>query len=151
MIIGYHLTLIKPITFYLIVKKTWIYKLINIKWLTNIKFLGVIIDNKLIWKYHISFLRAKLNKIIWITSKVTRLLNFKALTMIYKSVFIPHIKYANIIWRNTYIDNTNCILLQQKQILRIMYNKQIHDHTNILFLNINPLKFSDHFEKNTSR
>ena len=32
----------------------------NIKRVTNIKFLGVIIDNKLSWKYHISYLRAKL-------------------------------------------------------------------------------------------
>ena len=122
----------------------------NIKRVTHIKFLGVIIDNKLSWKYHISYLRAKLNKIIWITSKVAILLNFKALTMIYKSLFLPHINYANIIWGNTYISNTNCILLQQQKMLRIICNKKIHDHTNILFKNINTLKFCDLVEKNTS-
>ena len=122
----------------------------NIKRVTHIQFLGVIIDNKLSWKYHISYLRAKLNKIIWITSKIARLLNFKALTMIYKSLFLPHINYANIIWGNTYISNTNCILLQQKKMFIIICNKKIHDHTNILFKNINTLKFCDLVEKNTS-
>ena len=82
-----------------------------------------------------------MNKIIWINSKVARLLNFKALTMIYKSLFLPHINYANIIWGNTYISNTNCILLQQQKMLRIICNNKIHDHTNILFKNINTLKF----------
>ena len=33
--------------------------------------------------------------------------------MIYKSLFLPLINYANIIWGNTYVSNTNCILLQQ--------------------------------------
>ena len=59
--------------------------------------------------------------------------------MIYKSLFLPHINYANIIWGNTYISNTNCIPLQQQQMLRIICNKKIHDHTNILFKNINTL------------
>ena len=70
--------------------------------------------------------------------------------MIYKSLFLPHINYANIIWGNTYVSNTNCILLQQQQMLRIICNKKIHDHTNILFKNINTLKFCDLVEKNTS-
>ena len=74
----------------------------NIKCVKNIKFLGVIIDNKLSRKYYISYLRAKMNKIIWITSKVTRLLNLKTQT-IYKSLFFPHIKYSNIIWGKSYI------------------------------------------------
>ena len=103
----------------------------NIKRVTHIKCLDVIIDNKLSWKYHISYLRAKLNKIICITSKVARLLNFKALTMIYKYLFLPHIKYANMIWGNTYISNTNCILIQQ-QMLKIICNTKIQDHRGIM-------------------
>ena len=34
--------------------------------------------------------------------------------------------------------------------LRIICNKKIHDHTNILFKNINTLTFCDLVEKNTS-
>ena len=47
----------------------------------NIKFLGLTIDNKLSWKYHISYLRHKPNNIIWISIKFVRLLNCKALTI----------------------------------------------------------------------
>ena len=32
--------------------------------------------------------------------------------MIYKSIFLPQYKYANIIYGNTYIPNTNYIILQ---------------------------------------
>ena len=39
---------------------------INIKCVQNIKCISVIIDKKLICKYHNSYQRAKLNKIMWI-------------------------------------------------------------------------------------
>ena len=51
---------------------------------------------------------------------------------------------------NTYISNTNASSYNNNNMLRIICNTKIHDHTNILFKNINTLKFCDLVEKNTS-
>ena len=48
-----------------------------------IKFLGVIIDEKLTWKDHISLLRSKLSKTVGMLYRVRHLLNLSALFIWY--------------------------------------------------------------------
>ena len=96
------------------------------------KFLGVIIDEKLTWKDHISFVRSKLSKTVGILYII-----------IYCSLFLPYLTYCAEIWGNTYKSNTQCIFLLQKKIVRIVYGANFRDHTDVIVQDFNILKFYD--------
>ena len=107
------------------------------------KFLGVIIDEKLTWKDHISLVRSKLAKTVGILYRVRHLLNRSALLILYCSLFLPYLTYCAEIWGNTYKSNTQCIFLLQKKIVRIVYGANFKDHTNVIFQDLIFLKFCD--------
>ena len=115
----------------------------NIERVTFYKFLGVIIDDILNWKQHILFLKSKLKKIIWITNIISKFINKKALLHIYNSIFLPHIKYCNIFWGNTYKSNVSCIYILQKRMIRIICKKHFLHHTNGLFIDNSLLKINE--------
>ena len=107
------------------------------------KFLGVIIDEKLTWKDHISLVRSKLAKTVVILYRVRYLLNRSALFILYCSLFLPYLTYCAEIWGNTYKSNIQCIFLLQKKIVRIVYGANFKDHTDVIFQDLNFLKFYD--------
>ena len=55
------------------------------------KFLGVIIDNKLTWKEHVSYICGKVAKGIGIISKVRKYLNRNTLLDLYYSFIYPYL------------------------------------------------------------
>ena len=55
------------------------------------QFLGVIIDEKLTWKDHISLVRSKLAKTVGILYRVRHLLNRSALFILYCPLFLPYL------------------------------------------------------------
>ena len=100
------------------------------------EFLGVIIDEKLTWKDHISLVRSKLAKTVGIVYRVRYLLNRSALFILYCSLFLPNLTYCAEIWGDTYKSNTQCIFRLQKKIVRIVYGASFKDHTPMLFFRI---------------
>ena len=107
------------------------------------KFLGVIIDEKITWKNHISLVRSKLAKTVGILYRVRHLLNRSALFMLYCSLFLPYLTYCAEILGNTYKSNIQCIFPLQKKIVRIVYGANFKDHTDVIFQDLNFLKFYD--------
>ena len=67
---------------------------VEIERVTEIKFLGVIIDNKLCWKPHINYIKAKTSNSIAILYKVEDLLNQASLCTLYCSFILPYITYC---------------------------------------------------------
>ena len=55
------------------------------------KFLGVIIDEKLTWKDHISLVRSKSSNTFGILYRIRHLLNRSALFILYCSLFLPYL------------------------------------------------------------
>ena len=66
------------------------------------KFLGIYIDDKLNWKYHINTVRSKLSKVAAIIYRASCLINQDGIYMLYCSLFLPYINYCSEIWGNTY-------------------------------------------------
>ena len=60
----------------------------------NIKYLGIIIDNKINWTQHINYLNAKLCKDSWVISKLKKYVNIHTLKIIYHSLIYYHLKYC---------------------------------------------------------
>ena len=62
------------------------------------KFLGVVIDNKLTWKSHISLLCKKISKSIAILKLLKYTYPKIILRTLYMSLIYSHLNYCNLIW-----------------------------------------------------
>ena len=79
----------------------------NIKEVQSIKYLGVILDNKLSWIQHISYVKSKISKGIGIMYKARNYVNKNALLGLYHSYIYPYLIYCIESWgtaSNCHID-----------------------------------------------
>ena len=71
-----------------------------IKHVTFTKFIGIIIDDKLKWIHHISYIKNKISKGMGIILKARKVLKRKVLLQLYHSFVIPYLIYCVEIWGN---------------------------------------------------
>ena len=83
-------------------------------------FLGVLINDKLTWKHHISLLKSKLSKCCAVMYKTSFLIDRRGMRILYYSLFSPYIMYCAEIWGNTYAANLKCLILLQKNVVRLI-------------------------------
>ena len=115
------------------------------------KFLGVLIDDKLTWKHHISLLKSKLSKCCAVMYKTSFLIDRRGMRIIYYSLCSPYIMYCAEIWGNTYAANLICLFLLQKKIVRLICGAQRLDHTSSLFNDLRILKLPDMVKLETAK
>ena len=65
---------------------------------SSLKYLGVIVDHKLYWIEHISYVRNKVSKGIGIMYKARRFLNKNSLLSLYHSYIYPYLIYCIEVW-----------------------------------------------------
>ena len=88
---------------------------------SKIKYLGMILDNNLNWKAHLTELSKKLSRAVGLIYKVRHLCPTSVLRSLYYSLFHSHMSYGLILWSNAkqcYIDKIRS--LQKLLSLRIM-------------------------------
>ena len=80
------------------------------------KFLGVEVDDKLLWKYHICspFGCEKLSQYTGILSKIIYKVNSDTALLLYNIMFQLHIHYCNLIWADRYKSALLPIIVLQK-------------------------------------
>lgn len=115
----------------------------EIERVNEIKFLGVILNDKLNWKDHIVYIKSKVCKSIGVLYQVKDVLDCFSLHMLYNSLILPYFGYCTEVWGNTYSSNTRSLFLLQKKALRIINKTGYREHTNSLFVNSGLLKFKD--------
>ena len=103
------------------------------------KYLGVIIDHKLNWIEHISYVKSKMSNGIGIMYKARQFLTKKALFMLYHAYSYPYMTYCIEVWGCASQTKLNCLLLLQKKIIRIMSFFHYLSHTNSLLLSMEVL------------
>ena len=69
---------------------------------TFTKFLEVILDDKLKWTHHISYIKNKISKDMGIILKARKVLKKKVLLQLYHSIVTPYLIYCLEIWGNAY-------------------------------------------------
>ena len=112
----------------------------------SIRFLGIILDENLKFKDHVSYVTSKISKSIGILYKLRCLVSEHTLRSLYYALVFPYLLYGNIVWGGTYVSHTQPVVILQKKIIRIISNVHFTHHTNDLFRNNNILKFQDiHF------
>ena len=98
-----------------------------------IRFLGVIVDDKLTFSQHIHHISNKISKSIGILNKVKRVLNEESLLMLYNSLIHSYLHYCNLIWGHASRTSLNSLLLLQKKALRIISLSPYYAHTAPLY------------------
>ena len=100
------------------------------------KFLGVIIDKNLTWKYHIDHLCSKVAKNIGIMRKLRRFLDADTMVTMYYSFIYPYFNYCIHVWGSTYKTFLNKVFLLQKRVVRIISGVDRQTHTKPLFTSL---------------
>ena len=106
-------------------------------------FLGVYIDSRINWKYHIDKTRCKLSKSLSILYKASIVLDSHNLYIIYCSIMMSYFSYCSEILGGTYDSNIKELILLQKRAIRVVCKCSKYDHTNILFSKLSTLKLKD--------
>ena len=113
----------------------------NIKEVQSIKYLGVILDNKLSWIQHISYVKSKISKGIGIMYKARNYVNKNALLGLYHSYIYPYLIYCIESWGTASNCHIDPLYILQKRILRILTFSNYDVPSELLFryTNILPL------------
>ena len=93
-------------------------------------FLGVVPDEHLNWKAHISNVARKIVKSIGIIFKSRFCLSLSSIRTLYYSLVYPYLMYCVSVWASTYPTNLNRIIILQKR--RIISNQPFDAHTQHL-------------------
>jgi hypothetical protein len=103
---------------------------------TFVKSLGVIIDEELKWKNHISSVLKTIIKSTGLIAKLRHYTNRNTLKLIYYALAYPYLTYGNLVWGNTYPTRLQKIMNVPKKIVRLICFKSYSDHSEPLFLDL---------------
>ena len=109
---------------------------------TKVKFLGVIVDEKLSWKPHIGYISRKISKSLGIMYKIRKYVNTKSLRDLYFTLVYPYLLYCNIVWGTAYKTHLTTLTVLQNKIIRCMgYKQASHTNTDSLYSEMRIMKF----------
>ena len=107
----------------------------------HFKYLGVLLDQKVSWIQHISYVKNKISKGMGIMYKARRYLGSKSLVNLYHSCIYPYLIYCIESWGNAAHCHLDPLFKLQNKIIRIITFSDHNAHTELIFndLNILPL------------
>ena len=112
----------------------------------SIKFLGIYIDQNLSWQAHMSHIKSKISKSLYIMNRVKHQLNKRHLKTIYYSMIDPYLRYGLILWGNTSMTSIKSLGILQKKAIRIVHKQSYNAHTAPLFKEANILDIHKMYE-----
>ena len=121
-------------------------KYVDLESKVYMKYLGVLIDKNLSWKYHIDAIATKISKNVGLIAKLRHYVPRRILLNFYKSLIHPYLTYGLPAWGQAGKTYLNKILIIQKRALRLLFLADVRDHAIPLFLeaNVLPITFLFH-------
>ena len=108
-----------------------------------VRFLGVLLDSTLSWKYHMSELSKKLARTVGLFYKIRHYAPRDTLVLLYHAIFASFLTYGVSTWGLTYPSLLEPVAILQKKIMRsITFNENTAPSTPI-FDTLQILKFND--------
>ena len=101
--------------------------------ITETKFLGVILDNKLSWNAHIKYISKKISKSLSILKMLKSTFPCRILKSLYYSFVYPYFSYCNLIWGGAAKSHLESLVLLQKKCIRNISKVGYLDSTVPLF------------------
>ena len=105
--------------------------------------LGIIIDNRLTWKFHINYISTKIAKSTGVILKARKLFNKDSLLMLYHALVYPYLTYCIHVWGSAYDTHKDRLVILQKKIVRIISGVPPLSHTAPLFMELKLLKLDE--------
>ena len=116
------------------------------KELSLIKFLGLLLDEHLSWKHHLSEFSKKLARTCGMFFKIRNLLPLDVLVCLYNALFLSFLQYALIVWGQTCASYIEPIFKLQKKAVKAT-SFQPHMSSSLpIFKDFKLLKLSEIFE-----
>jgi hypothetical protein len=116
-----------------------------IEYVDSFNFLGIILDNKLNWKYQIENVARKVSKAICILSKLKHILPKSCLKTIYQSLVNSHLNYGLLCWG---FEPKQLLKMQKKAIRHISLSKY-NAHTQPIMKDLQILNIEDLLKRKT--
>ena len=117
----------------------------EIEQVDNIKYLGIIFDNNLNWKCHLSTLSKKIAKSIGIFYKLRYYLDEDVVRKIYFAVIYPHLLYGINTWGCARQSFLKPIQIKMNKIIRIITFSNLREHSLPLFRRCEILRLDEIF------
>ena len=111
----------------------------DIERVSQFTFLGIVLDETLSWKNHITMITNKLSRINGVLHRLKFIFPKNILLTIYKSLFMPHINYGSLVWGN----NFEAISKLQERAIRTITHSHYIAHSEPLLKQLNLLKVKD--------
>ena len=118
---------------------------------TQVKYLGVIFDNKFKWQSHISYVCSKLSSSVGILSKLRYFANMPTLIQVYNSLVKSHLNYALINWGSAGVTSLKPIKVLQNRAIRFMTRSSRYTRLDIDYINLRILKLEDMYQHSLSK
>ena len=115
----------------------------EVKHADTVKYLGVLVDENLKFKSHISKLSGVISRHIGIIGRARYLLNPKLLMLLYGALILPYLTYCACIWGSNYPTTLHPVIVAQKRAVRLIAGVPARTHTSTLFRDLKILKFND--------
>ena len=109
----------------------------------TVKYLGVLVDEDLKFKSHISKVSGLVSRNLGIISRARYLLDKKQLLLLYNALILPYFTYCLVIWGSNYESTLQPVILLQKRAIRLISGVGRIAHTTPLFREMKVLKVVD--------
>ena len=101
----------------------------KLKKVDKVRFLGIMIDEKLSWEPHIEHLVSKLNMKIVMLKRITKFIPKSEYRKLYDTLFKSHMNYCIISWEGVSEFKLQSLFTIQKRCVRLLFGKQFSfDH-----------------------
>jgi len=111
-----------------------------------IRFLGILLDEKLSWHPHVDSVRKKLATSVFMMRRLKNIMPTRNMLTLYYSFFYPYLDYGLMLWGGASKTALNKIFVMQKKAIRIITNASYNEHTTPLFSKLHVLKLADIYE-----
>lgn len=109
----------------------------------SVKFLGILIDENLTWKDHLTHINKKISRALFSIKQVKNILPKQCLRTLYYSLIHSHLSYGILAWGNATQSALRQTSLLQKRAIRLINNANYNSHTDPLFRGSRVMKLSD--------
>ena len=107
------------------------------------RFLGLDIDDKLKFNFHINNIASKISRNAGILYKLRQYVPTDTLIFIYRSFVESYLNYCPIVFGNAFQSHLRPLEVAQRRCIRIIANEHPQAHSDPLFLQLKLLKFRD--------
>ena len=118
----------------------------NLERVKTMKYLGVILDDKLSWNSHIDYIRKKLASASGMISKLKYYADVQTLIKVYHALFKSKLQYGVLSWGTANKTSLQPIRVLQNRTLRHISQAPLFTRLDNIFLNYRILKFDDLFK-----